>query len=192
MTEEQIKSLKIGDKLRTEYSIVGVHKDFVILKDSEDICCTAEKIERGVLARATLVTHAPTFEVGDTVRIAHDPMTGTVHGFGSKVNIPRNKIGKVKEVRESAGEFLVEFSDIRESHTISIHCIELVKKAVKDKYIVRKIRDGWGVARIEEDNFKRSCAEFVEETHPYAKASAEAECARLNEAWRKQQEGGEE
>lgn len=189
MTPTEINNLKEGDKFTVEYTV----------KSKEDTECiiasviingmpysSTFEIDCAALKTATLVTPRPTFEVGDTVRIVRDPITKIVHGVhGCCWTRDDGCIGTIETITPSeciAGiDYLAKHGHAHCS--ISLHCLELVKKAVKDKYSIEENSYGWSVV-----SERWSHATFYKNRHPNAKAAAEAECARLNKEWRKQQE----
>lgn len=192
MTEEQIKSLKRGDKFTVEYTVTG--------KDGIDFICGRVFLDGrsremkfaedcDALESATLVTPPPTFEVGDTVRIVPDPLTGHAH---NRLSLMDYEIGK--EYIITAVDMIGGAACLGGPHRVmSIHCLEIVKKAVKDKYFVKREGSGNAVVTIWDRDTNNEVICYWK-THPNARAAAEAECERLNAAWRKQQEqkGGAE
>lgn len=80
MTEKEIKKLKPGDKFKLEYEVISVHKNTLGIKDSGEAQFSLFRKGERMLEIATLVKPAPKFEVGDTVRVVPDPLSGRVHG----------------------------------------------------------------------------------------------------------------
>lgn len=182
MTEEQIKNLKVGDKITVDFVVEKVNDTYVNLSfTSGEYYAGSLKQQWRLLKQATLVTPPPAFEVGDTVRIVPDPLTGTIYGNGVNKDEFAGKENKVLEKANEWGNVRIKthFGSI----LVNIHCLELVKKAVKDKYRVFNHDTAWGV-----DCEDGTVAYFSNGKHPNAKAAAMAECARLNAEWRKQQE----
>lgn len=177
MTEEQIKNLKKGDTFTLKLTVVagcqeGVYADLAGIR--------FDLMTDKVLRHATLVKTAHTFEVGDTVCVVPDPLTGDVYGHDAFHNSARYKHGTI--VRQGPlNDFEVAINNA--SIFVNIHCIELIKKAVKDKYKVEKDDINFCVT-----DGKWAIAHFSISSHPNAKAAAKAECDRLNAEWRKQQE----
>lgn len=185
MTEEEIKNLKIGDKFTMEYKVSNINKKSinVCLKNGEDGLYLSKDCK--FLQATTLVKPVPTFEVGDTVRIVPDPMTGTVHNSYGRMREFDGLIVTLSRLKKSAGQ--VMFKRKGNEEEVSIHCLELIKKVVKDKYFVKEFELTWGVCRLENPD-SSAIAIFCKNIHPAAKTAARAECARLNAEWRKQQE----
>lgn len=183
MTEEQIKSLKKGDKFTIEHTIEKINGDEVYVVDAEGARFVIEKNVSRTLDIAALVTPPPTFEVGDTVRIVPDPLTGHAHNRLALLDYEIGKEYSITVIDMISGSACLDGPH----RVMSLHCLELVKKAVEDKYIVEEDSLAWCVT---DKNW--SVCSFNKSNHPAAKAAAEEECARLNEAWRKQQEGGAE
>lgn len=196
MTEEQIKSLKKGDKITVVFIVNNTNDEYLDLSFEDGIYYSVStKKWWGLLKHATLVTPPPTFDVGDTVRIINDPLSGRVHG-AHYAQILEGRVGKVAHVRKSGerddegetddeGTVWIRCEGNNFNWGISPHCVALVKKAVKDKYRVGEAEYEWCVFVGTEAPI---VAGFSKEKHPDAKAAAEAECARLNAEWRKQQE----
>lgn len=192
MTEEQIKGLKPGDLLRETYEVQEVSEDYVILRYQSGAnfgMCTKDS---PMARQAELVQPAPTFEVGDTVRIIPDPLTGTIYGNGSLYG--NWVLGEARILKETARATEMKLAKLGGPIvTINVHCLALVKKAVKNKYETRCHNDRISIV----DNTTRTpdyvaiVATFSQAQHPNAEAAAEAECARLNADWKKQQEGKE-
>lgn len=137
------------------------------------------------LLTAVQVTTPPTFEVGDTVRVIPDPLTGHAH---NRIALLDYEIGKehiITNIDMIGGSALL---DGPHSMMMSLHCLEIVKKVVKDKYHIDMDSGEWYI--MTETN--AIVARYDKKYHPDAKAAAETECARLNAEWRKQQEGGAE
>lgn len=206
MTEEQIKSLKVGDKITVVFVVKEANDAYAsLLFEGGGYYGGAGKKEWGLLKHATLVTPPPALvEVGDTVRIVPDPLSGRIHGahYSQGLSGVTGKVAHVHKAgaKDDDGEVDDECTVwIRcEGHDfnwgVSPHCVVLVKKAVKDKYAVRCCYVGGGLTRCKVVTLGHeiTVAEFVCSIHPNAKAAAEAECARLNSEWRKRQEGGAE
>lgn len=179
MTKEQIKALKKGDKFRIEYRITDVTEDTVDAKYDASLLFTRfEKDKSETLQTATLVTPPPTFEVGDTVRIVPDPLTGHAHCHVLLWDGYIGKEGIIDEIDTETGLVVINSID-----KIDIHCLELVKKAVKEKYRVEETFASWTVCC--ETGW---VASYRKKYNTTARAAAETECARLNAEWRKQQE----
>lgn len=186
MTEEQIKSLKKGDKFAVEYTVSKHEDGKVHIKFANGNSDGVWLHNDEVLTQATLVTHPHSFEVGDTVRIIRDPLTGHAHNRLALLDYEIGKEYSITVIDMIGGSACLDGPH----RVMSLHCLELVKKAVKDKYIVEEAQYEW---RITIDSNKSSfVAAWDKQNYPNAKAAAKAECARLNEAWRKQQEGGAE
>lgn len=187
MTEKEIKNLKINDKFTLELIVTGVDdiKLDTKLSSGYGFGCLPKK--GNTIQSATLVKPAPTFEAGDTVRVIPDPMTGTVYGNGNNKEHIKGKTGIIKEPLQDGDLLLwVDGEDV----FINIHCLELIKKAVKDKYTVTEKVCGWYVALSKNEDV--CVARFYKAWHPNAESAAKTECERLNAEWRKQQEGGAE
>ena len=189
MTEEEINNLKIGDKFTLEYTIEEMRSTTVYVIDANGSKHIFNKLPGGIVESATLVKPAPKFEVGDTVRIVPDPLTGTAYSDCIVLDSHIGKTGIVKVECDDHGQMQVYMGDAEENGytiIIDLHCLELVKKAVKDRYKVEEndiyycVIDGkWAIAH------------FSINSHPNAEAAAKAECDRLNAEWREQQEGKE-
>lgn len=192
MTEEEIKSLKIGDKFTVVFKVDEVEVEYVHLchEDGPDYGGAYRK-KWTLLEQATLVKPAPTFEVGDTVRIVPDPLSGHVHGVHYCQQLIGG-LGVIEGIAEDDDEntMWIHMDGYTCRWGISPHCIELVKKAVKDKYYVKDLPLAYGI-NIAEYPDAPSIATFHKRTYPNAEAAAKAECARLNAEWREQQEGKE-
>lgn len=184
MTEEQIKKLKKGDTFTLKLTVAAICQEGVY---ADLAGFRFDRMTDKVLRNCILEQPAPTFEVGDTVRIVPDPLTGTVHNsYGRQLKF-EGLIVTLSWLNKSAGQVTFKFGgNINE---VSIHCLELVKKAVKDKYSVVDCTSEWRVC----ENLGQfmPIAAFVKTRHPNAEAAAKAECDRLNAEWRKQQEGKE-
>lgn len=191
MTEEQIKKLKPGDILRETYEVQEVGEKYMTLCYQSGaqygLCYNDSPMAR----QLELVQPEPTFEVGDTVRIVPDPLSGRVHGTHYSQQIT-DREGVIESIPANDDEntMWIHVDGYATRWGISPHCLELVKKAVKDKYYVKDLPLAYGVNLAEyPDN--PSIATFNKRNHPNAEAAAEAECDRLNAEWRKQQEGKE-
>ena len=181
MTEEEIENLKPGDILRVTYKVQRVGEIFMTLHYQSGADYGICYINSPMARQLELVQPAPTFEVGDTVRIVPDPLTGTVHNSYGSLREFEGLIVTLSWLNKSAGQVIFE-RDGKENE-VSIHCIELAKKAVKDRFHVEEDRYAFIVA---EGAFSMSA--FYKGKHPNAEAAAKAECDRLNAEWRKQQE----
>lgn len=192
MTEEEIKNLKIGDKFTMEYVVSEEDRadvDLPIRAESND--GTLLWVSSLNLKHATLVKPTPTFEVGDTVRIVPDPMTGTAYSDCIVLTRHIGKTGIVKVECDNHGQMQVDMGDAEENGytIIDIHCLELVKKAVKDKFDVRRyldfdgLDDGWGVC----DKKTLDTIVYFACSYPNAEAAAREACDRLNKDWRDKQ-----
>lgn len=188
MTGEEIENLKKGDRVVTEYTITKVLSDTIDAVDKENNRISFFKSTTGQLGISSIVKPAPTFEVGDTVRIIPDPLTGIAHGNGHDEPCWEKVVVKIiKSLR--GGDYFVKTKD-GEAAWISIHCLELVKKYVKDRYETRCHDNRISIM----DNTKPTTgyvaivATFSQAHHPNAEAAAKSECDRLNAEWRKSQE----
>ena len=181
MTEEQIKNLKKGDTFTLKLTVAancqeGVYADLAGFR--------FDRITDKVLRHCILEQSAPTFEVGDTVRIVPDPMTRTIYGQGKRMlECEIGEIGKITISCIGSGDFRVKTND-GAAYTINVHCLELIKKAVKDRYKVKEGAQTWNVISCAATETVVST--FVKTIHPDAKAAAKAECDRLNAEWREQ------
>lgn len=186
MTEEQIKSLKAGDKFTIEYYVYRkTNNGHFLIHYSNGDSYGAPTYSWEGFTHANLVTPPPTFEAGDMVRIVPDPLTGTIYGNGVSKDEFAGKENKVLEKANEWGNVRVKthFGSV----LINVHCLEMVKKAVKDKYCAREYEEAWVVEPACRDEGEAVSA-FYKKQHPNAKAAAMAECARLNKGWRRQQE----
>lgn len=186
MTEEQINSLKEGDKFAVEYTVSKHENGKVCIKLANGDVFGVWLHSDNILTQGTLVTPSPTFEVGDTVKIVPDPLTHTIYNKENEFDLCiHGKTVKIAKTVDGKGDVVVDTGAGTDS--LSIHCLKLVKKAVKDKYIVEEDDLAWCVT---DKNW--SVCSFNKSNHPDAKAAAEAECARLNAEWRKKEKGGAE
>lgn len=183
MTEEQIKNLKKGDTFTLKLTVAancqeGVYADLAGFR--------FDRMTDKVLRHCILEQPAPTFEVGDTVRIVPDPMTRTIYGQGKRMlECEIGEIGKITVSCIGSGDFRVKTND-GNAYIINVHCLELVKKAVKDRYFVQEGKQTYNVCY--HPQIPTVVTTFVKSTHPNAEAAAKAECDRLNAEWSKQQE----
>lgn len=183
MTEEEIKNLKPGDKFTVEYTSCKNSDDEILAKivsEGMDYYTHFSK-DSVALSKSHLVKPAPTFNVGDTVRIVPDPLTHTIYNKEDVFDLCfHGKAVKIADSVDAKGD--VAIATETGLDTLSIHCLELVKKAVKDKYKVQADACDWEVV-------VGACvvASYDRCNHPNAEAAAKAECDRLNAEWRKQQ-----
>lgn len=191
MTEEEIKNLKIGDKFTVVWTVQETYKNgetlpiLAVMKDGAN-----RIISKGILKNATLVKPAPKFEVGDTVRIIPDPLTGTVYGNGSLYG--NWVLGEARILKETARATEMKLAKLDGPIvTLNIHCLELVKKAVKDKYYVHDLESMGDVIIAVSTMDGETVAKYIPTTHPNAKAAAKAECDRLNELVREKRKNHE-
>lgn len=185
MTEEEIKNLKKGDKFTVALKVDEVEGEYVHVRYEDGTeYGTAYRKSWTMLEKATLVKPAPTFDVGDTVRIVPDPMTKTIYGKGSLYGNWVLGEARILEEFKQATEMKLAKND-GQIVTINVHCLELIKKEEKEKYRVVKYGDEFQIIWAD----FHVAARFDKIIHPNAKAAAEAECDRLNAEWRKQQEG---
>lgn len=202
MTEEQMKSLKVGDTFAVLLEVTAAAErgaDGLLALDAQPVghkgSHQSHTYDSECLSVVSLGT-TPAFEAGDTVRIIPDPLSGRVHGshYSQLIVGAVGVVVRVHHAGEKDEEGVVDDECtvwIRcKGNTfnwgISPHCVELVKKAVKDKYHVEQHGDDF---QIIWSDF-HVAARFDKYIHPDAKAAAEAECARLNAELRKK-EGGE-
>ena len=184
MTEEQTKWLKPGDLIRETYEVQEVTEKYVMLRYQSGANYGICYKNSTMAIQAELVQPAPTFDVGDTVRIVPDPLAREVYGNGmGKANLEGEVVKIICSLR--AGDIQVETKEGEETW-ISIHCLALVKKAEKVKYRVQGAPFNWEVV-------EGTCivASYDRCNHTNAEAAAKAECDRLNAEWRKKQEGKE-
>lgn len=183
MTEEEIKSLKDGDKYTVTFKIDEVEGEYLrVFYEDGTYYGLVYKENWTMLEKATLVKPTPTFEKGDTVRIVPDPMTGTIYGKGSLYGNWVLGEARILEEFKQATEMKLAKND-GQIVTINVHCLELVKKEEKEKYRVVKYGDEFQIIWAD----FHVAARFDKIIHPNAKAAAQAECDRLNAEWHKQQ-----
>lgn len=204
MTEEQFNGLKAGDKFIVEYTVKSTIKEKVQIALADGTSDGTWPFSSELMQNATLVTPPPALvEVGDTVRIVPDPLSGRIHGahYSQGLSGVTGKVAHVHKAgaKDDDGEVDDECTVwIRcEGHDfnwgVSPHCVVLVKKAVKDKYAVRccYVGGAWTWCKIVTLGDEETVATFRCSHYPNAKDTAEAECARLNAEWRKQKGGAE-
>lgn len=193
MTEEEINELKVGDKFKVEYRVEEATErdvDVRVSTSAEPYFYTLEKSNSVMLHTGTLVKPSPNFEVGDTVRIVKDPLTGHVHGHEDWIwDNDEGCIGHITSINTNNCNASVEYRD-KTGHAhmvISLHCLELIKKAERNKYEIKDHCSAWAIT-FEQANITSIVASFTKSYHPKAEAAARAECDRLNAEWRKQQD----
>lgn len=202
MTKEQIDKLRVGDVIRAEYAVAAEDLSAFTLVSPNGTRHRATRTGHNpILDAASLVVPepaaapCPVIEAGDTVRVIPDQMTRTVYGAADERESFRGELCLVLDKVDKFGDVLVCLTLCRNKRQyINIHCLELVNKAVKDKYAVRYCYVGgaWTWCKIVTLGDEETVASFRCSHYPNAKDTAEAECARLNAEWRKQQEGGAE
>lgn len=193
MTEAEISNLKIGDKFTIEFEVADYDYKEINAKLPDGGWYATFRKTGKELAFATKSTPAPKFEVGDTVRVIPDPLTGTVHNGGAEVNVEEGSLGKIVEGMDETGDYIVLWAEMQEDerNIVSVHCFELVKKAERDKYEIHDHCSAWAIT-YEHANITSIAASFSKSNHPDAEAAAKAECDRLNADWRKQQESAKD
>lgn len=200
MTEEQFNGLKAGDKFIVEYTVKSTIKEKVQIALADGTSDGTWPFSSELMQNATLVTPPPSLEVGDTVRIVPDPLSGRIHGahYSQGLSGVTGKVAHVHKAgaKDDDGEVDDECTVwIRcEGHDfnwgVSPHCVVLVKKAAKYRYFVKEGVDSWDVKVGFPTNYGTAVT-YSKNNYPNARAAAEAECARLNTEWRKQKGGAE-
>lgn len=187
LTQEQIQNLKPGDKLALSHPLIfreydSENDELLAINNGEYIYFHAVDVELPSEHGTSVPTpkHAPTrlFKKGDKVRI--------VKYNGRKFNAapPTFQLGKVYSVDEDENTehcyVMLQSCDLYYAHPVAF--LELVTP-VEEPYSVVNAHTHWDVA----DKDMKTVATYSKGNHPNAKAAAEAECARLNEEWRKEQ-----
>lgn len=204
MTEEQMKSLKVGDTFAVLMEVTAAAERGaagLLALDAQPVghegSHQSHTYDSECLSVVSLGT-TPAFEAGDTVRIIPDPLSGRVHGshYSQLIVGAVGVVVRVHHAGEKDEEGVVDDECtvwIRcKGNTfnwgISPHCVELVEKAAKKGYFVKEGVDSWNVNVGFPTNYGTVVA-YSKNNYPNAKAAAEAECARLNAELRKK-EGG--
>lgn len=186
MTKEQIDKLKVGDVIRAEFTVVS--KDCARVR----LCSTNGNMHDATLAGYSTILDAaqvvkPThvFKVGDIVRIIPDPLTGDVYGNGRACSLSVGRLVRVASEKAVGGDVYVRINvDNTDGWHVNVHCLEPTDETELDRYTVKE--DGEKVMVL--DGTLR-IAEYDKGRYPNCKYVAEAECRRLNDAWRKTQKG---
>lgn len=207
MTEEQMKSLKVGDTFAVLLEVTAAAERGaagLLALDAQPVghegSHQSHTYDSECLSVVSLGT-TPAFEAGDTVRIIPDPLSGRVHGshYSQLIVGAVGVVVRVHHAGEKDEEGVVDDECtvwIRcKGNTfnwgISPHCVELVDKAAKYKYWVIELPEACHVVYGNSKSNYGFVAIFDKARHPHAKAAAAAECNRLNAELRKKEGGAE-
>jgi hypothetical protein len=199
LTQEQIQNLKPGDKLLVEayflqegcsyikcalnppYSFdtktFSIHP-YALSLPSEHGTSLSRRSSVGAETEVPTTKHAPTrlFKKGDKVRIVD--WQGKKPGF---LNDDGTREAVVSDPEDTSGT--VELKYCGRYPTVAICFLELVTPV--EELEPYKLIDSPNTYNIVRDS--AMVMTIHKKSHPNAKAAAEAECARLNAEWRKEQ-----
>lgn len=186
MEKEDIEALKKGDKIRLELTVAEVDGKEVYLRLADGaFFTTAEKMAiDGIMFNGEKVEPRRAFDVGDVVSVIPDPLTGTVYGEGRRIAFFTEELVTVMTRANEVGDVVIQHLEgLRQ--VANVHCLKLVKKTpMNTKYRTIETDEEWQIV----DESGNYIASFGKLLHPNAAAAAEAECTRLNDAWRALQE----
>lgn len=199
ITDEQIKNLKPGDPLLIHGTFTHLHADGDIEYKAAFIGSYNKLTPTVRTAHSSCVSLPENGKKNTEEAPKHDPCRKLRKGdiveprelYGRKHKaLNYNYKYEVLEDEDKDGVVKVEYFDGGFTCTsyIPFYWFELVTPVEElEPYEVTESSDYYGV---DKDDLEVEAAIFWKKSHPNAKAAAEAECARLNEEYRKEQNNG--
>lgn len=189
MTKEQAQNLKRGDKIRLTETLTVLDP---CCNGNEDILADTpsghlvfvEPHEAQLAETAPKYDPCRPFKAGDIV--TPSPVKG--RWFGAAWEGHREIRFTVTKDEDEEGTMWVQEDDSSTPIWVLAAFFQLISPVEElEPYEVEEFKE---TIQVRERNTSITLATFDKECHPHAKEAAEAECARLNAAYRKEQNNG--